>query len=413
MVDNGSTPLLLLVGSGNQRYREYILSALAGAYRLWLLDTAEPTWQEQYLVGATCTEINDARAIADASRELAATAGSPHGLLCYDEFLVPSAAAAADLLDLPGPRPEAIAACRDKAATRRVLRAAGVPQPRSIPVATPEEAAAAAAEIGYPVVLKARAQAGSLGVIRVDEAAGVEAAFTAAASASWHGVKNPHPPVLVEDYLDGPEISVDSAVTAEGAEMLVVARKQIGLDPYFEEVGHVVDASDPLLSDPELQELLTLVHETLGLAYAATHSEFRLTPLGPRLVEVNPRLGGDLIPYLGLLAGGVDCARAAAEVALGRAPRVRRGLPRAAGIRFLYPPYDCRVNGITVRDRLSPAIVEATITAKPGQLLQLPPRAYLSRYGYVIAVADTPAEVQKALEAPEEILVLDAQSVAA
>ena len=60
--------------------------------------------------------------------------------------------------------------CRDKHLTRTALAQAGVPQPESVMVSSVVEALSVAAEIGYPVVLKPRAMAASLGVVRVEDA---------------------------------------------------------------------------------------------------------------------------------------------------------------------------------------------------------------------------------------------------
>ena len=207
---------------------------------------------------------------------------------------------------LPGASPESVLACRDKATTRALLADAGVPQPASIPVSTAEEARKAADSIGYPVVVKARGLGGSIGVVRVDGPASVEDAFHSSASAQWPGVPRYAADVLIEEYLTGPEISVDSVVASGFVTPMVLARKQVGMEPYFEETGHTVDAEDPLLKDADLTEQLSRIHEALGFEHGATHAEFKLTPNGPRLVEINARLGGDFIPCLGMLATGSD-----------------------------------------------------------------------------------------------------------
>lgn len=401
--------LLLLAGSGDRRYREYILAAIAPHYQLWLLDTQPPTWQEPYLVGHTVINVADATSLVAAARAAAAQAGTITGLFTYDEWLVEATAAAAAELGLPGTPPGATAACRDKGATRRLLTAAGVPQPRSVPVGSLTEALAAGDTAGYPVVVKARSMAGSIGVVRADAPAEIAGAYAAAAAgaSSRPGAAQA---VLVEEYIDGPEISVDCAVDGGEPQIMAVARKQTGLEPYFEETGHTVDAADPLLHDPVLREMLRRIHQALSFTRGITHSEFRLTAGGPRLVEVNARLGGDFIPYLGWLASGVDQARAAADLAAGRKPDVAPACRRAAGIRFLYPPADCTVRSAAASSQPPPAAVHrALVTAAPGQELLLPPRGYLSRYAYVIALADTLAEVEETLGKAELLVELDAE----
>ncbi|MEU3400512.1 ATP-grasp domain-containing protein [Streptomyces filamentosus] len=405
-------PVLLLIGSGDRRYREYIVAAVSRHFRLWLLDAHEPSWQLPYVEGSSLLDTKDVDALrAEAERIVRRLPVA--GVFTYDESLVHAAALLAEALGLPGSAPDAVLACRDKATTRARLTAAGVPQPACTPVSTAAEARAAADATGYPVVVKARGLAGSLGVVRADHGDAVEAAFAAAGSADWPGVPRYEADVLVEEYLTGPEISVDAVVVDGVCTPLVVARKQVGMDPYFEETGHTVDAADPLLRDAGLLEQLQHVHKALGFEHGATHTEFKLTPKGPRLVEINARLGGDFIPLIGMLATGTDPAVAAASVAAGLTPDTAPKTRKTAAIRFLYPEHDCEAVEVTVRsDLFGPTVHSAVATAGPGTRLALPPKAYMNRYGYVIAVGEEHAQVTADADAAPTLIELRSRPLA-
>ncbi|WP_223199092.1 ATP-grasp domain-containing protein [Solihabitans fulvus] len=405
--EQGERPLLLLIGSSARRNREFILRSVTRRYRLWLLQPTEVSWEEPYLTGFTMVDNTDQDKLVAAALEVAA-AHPVAGVFCYDEGLVWPAAFAAEALGVPGNSPAAIAACRDKATTRAALAAAEVPQPESSAVASLAEARVTAQRIGYPVVLKPRGLAGSMGVRRANTPGELADAYAAASAASYPNVPVYRDGVLVEEYVDGPEISVDSVFYQGVCTPLVVARKQVGFEPFFEEVGHLVDAADPLLTDDRLTTLLDRSHRALGFLNGVTHTEFRLTERGPVLLEVNARLGGDLIPYLGWLAGGVDSAMAAADVAAGREPEVDRSRRAVAAVRFLYPERDTEVVSVTVReDRVVPPIHTAFPMAADGARLRLPPRGYIARYGCVIAVADSGHEAQAALVDAADIVRLD------
>ncbi|MEU9885966.1 ATP-grasp domain-containing protein [Sphaerisporangium sp. NPDC051011] len=392
--ESGEKPLLLLIGSSSKRNREFILRSVAPRYRLWLLQPAEVSWEAPYVVGNTVVDNTGADELVEAAREVAAR-HDVAGVFCYDEGLVWPAAFVSQALGLPGNPPEVIAACRDKNATRVALDLAGVPQPLSIGVASLDEALAAADKIGYPVVLKPRGLAGSMGVKLAADPEEVAAAYAAATAVSYPGVPVYEVSVLVEEYVDGPEISIDAVFYDGTCVPLALARKRVGFAPFFEEVGHLVDAADPLLADPELVDALRRAHDALGFHTGVTHTEFRLGPRGPRLLEVNARLGGDMIPYLGHLATGVDIALAAADVAAGREPDVTVKHRKAATVAFLYPERDLTVETVTVNeDRLTPPVHSAEVLADPGAVLRLPPRGYIARYGRIITLADTPEEAQ-------------------
>ncbi len=361
---------------------------MARRYRLWLADAHEPTWQSAYVERSTVVDPRNFAALLHAAGPVA-SAYPVAGAFSYDESMVHFAALLAEALGLPGSPPETVLACGDKATTRRILTAAGVPQPRCRPVATARDAQRAAGAIGYPVVVKARGLAGSLGVVRADRPDDVAAALRAAATADYPGVPRYQDDVLVEEFLTGPEISIDAVVAGGECVPTIVARKSTGLEPFFEETGHTVDADDPLLHDAELRGQLQQIHEALGFVHGATHTEFKLTPAGPRLVRINARLGGDFIPYLGALATGTDPAVAAADVAAGIKPTTAPRHHRIAAIRFLYPEHDCEVEEVVVhRDRWGPSVHAAVATAGPGTRLALPPRGYMARYGHIIAVAE-------------------------
>ncbi|MET9789281.1 ATP-grasp domain-containing protein [Streptomyces canus] len=406
MAWDGEKPLLLLIGSSARRSREFILQTVSRRYALWLLQPAPTTWEEPYVVGSTVVDNTRHEPLIEAARRVAAE-HEVAGVFCYDEGLVTPAAHVSQALGLPGNTPEAVVACRDKNATRTAMEEAGVAQPASIGVRSLGEAREAAEKLGFPVVVKPRGLAGGMGVRKADGPEEVESAYLAASGASYPGVPVFEVSVLVEEYVDGPEISVDAVFFEGECIPLAVARKQVGLAPFFEEIGHEVDAADPLLSDPELLDALRRSHAALGFHTGVSHTEFRLTSNGLRLMEVNARLGGDMIPYLGHLATGVDVAMAAADVAAGRRPDTTAVHRKAAAITFLYPEQDIEIESVTVHeDRFSPEIHSATVMADPGAVLRLPPRGYISRYARVIALSDSVAEARAALSRAPEIVGL-------
>ncbi len=401
--------MVLLIGSGRRDYREYLIRGLAARTPLWLVDEEPATWQTQYLAGSSVVAMIDpARFVADEQGLLhaAAEVGKERpvlGICTYDEGLVIATAVVAERLGLPGLTVAGAENCRDKHLTRSALTAAGLPQPRFTLVRTAAEAAQAAERIGYPVVVKPRGMGASAGVVRVNEPAGLPAAFGIAARASQAGPPGFERGLLVEEMVTGPEISIDAVMAAGEYRSFCIARKQLGPAPCFEEVGHVVDARDPLTADAGLHEMLTRAHRVLGLADGITHTEVRLTGRGPVIIEVNGRLGGDLIPYLGKLATGVDPGQVAADVARGLRPDLEPDLPpgrtRVAGVRFLYPPQDCRIAAISLPDPADvPGLVRAQAMAAPGAVLYLPPRAHLGRYACLIACTGDPASCAASLD---------------
>jgi biotin carboxylase len=403
-------PALLLISTGGRAYREYLLRSIGPRYRIHLFLGAEPSWELEYVEGWTVLDFTDtvgADHMCDAALKLAA--GQPiDGVLSWDEARILQSARVAAALGLPGGDPEMVLRCRDKHLTRQALAAAGVPQPGSVMVTTLDEALAVAGEFGYPVVLKPRALSASLGVVLVHSPAELTAQFAFARDTTvpgaWH-----YDLVLVEQYATGAEVSVDAAVFRGEVLPMFVAHKQIGYPPYFEEVGHVVSGSDPLLRDPELLQVLRDTHAALGFTDGMTHTEMKLTPTGPKVIEVNARLGGDLIPYLGLRASGIDPGLAAAAVACGIRPSIAVDRDLVGAVRFFYVEQNnSTVESVQFGSTGLPATVDRMVAlANPGDVVSPPPEGTLwGRVAAITAVAPDEPGCLAALDAATQAMTV-------
>jgi biotin carboxylase len=403
-------PTLLVIGTGLRSYREYLLRAISSQFRIHLFHTAEPSWEKEYVAGWTVlASTADGPAMAEAARELRERE-PVDGVLCWDEARIHATAYVAQALGLPNGDPDVIARLRDKGQTRAALAGAGVPQPRSVPVADEAEALAAAAEVGYPAILKPRGLGASLGVVRVENAQELRRMypFTRDTQAP-EPVEVPERPVLVEECVIGEEISIDSVISGGRLTPLFIGRKVLGYPPYAEEVGHFVSADDALLRDDALLALLADTHAALGFTDGWTHTEVMLTGNGPKLIEVNGRLGGDLIPYLGLLATGVDPGLAAAQAACGLPPQLTANRNRTAAVRFFYVAEDnTEITSVSFDASQLPDEVHQTIVvAAPGAVVSPPPKGTaFGRIAAAVAVADSVPECAAALDAAEAALVI-------
>ncbi|MFI5593830.1 ATP-grasp domain-containing protein [Amycolatopsis sp. NPDC051758] len=391
---------LLVIGSGLKLYREYIVRTVSerareAGLKLVLVNNLKPTWQHAYFDDITVVNVFDHTLLAETARELA-TRYTVSGVLCWDEPLVMPAAELAAEFGVPGLSIPGVHGCRDKHSCRTRLTAAGLPQPGFELVPDLAGARAAAARIGYPVIVKPRALGASMGVSLASDEQELESAYRVAHEASLVGDEPYRGGALIEGFADGPEISIDGAVYKGEYLPMFLARKSTGMPPFFEETGHVVDAADPLLRDEALLDVLTRAHHVLGIENGITHTEVRLTAKGPVIIEVNGRLGGDLIPFLGKTATGIDPGGVLFDVATGQRPDVAHTRAGTAGIRFGYPAHDCVLHAVTVPEA-APGLVLASPMAEPGTTLRLPPGGYIARHSLVVCEGSGPAEVSQRL----------------
>lgn len=399
---------LLLIGSGSQFYREYALQAIARRYPIVLLNDKPNTWQAPYLLDFAQVSLIDREAVLVEAARLKRLYHFK-GVLTYDEAFVEEHAAVAEMLHLPANSPQTAHICRDKHLMRQRWQEAGISSARSILVNSLSEAQAAAASIGYPVVLKPRGLAASVGVIRVDTVDDLDAGYKVASI-------NPHPSyraagagLLVEEYLDGPEMSVECAILAGQVHIVALTHKQVGFAPGFEELGHIVDPTESLPEEPAIRQLVHAAHKALGIHMGITHAELRLTRQGPRMIELGLRCAGDLIPYVVELATGVDLSMAAANISANEQPVLQPSRQLAAAISFLYPPYDARLLTLAARPAASelPWLKRVAFSAHPGSEYHLPPRGFLSRLGFLIVTGSSAHECQERIEQAKQLIDID------
>ncbi len=400
-------PHLLVVATGMRLFREYILRSVAPQYRIHMFLHAEPTWEKEYIEAWTVLETTlDADALVAAARKLNETEPID-GVLCWDEARILQTAHVAEALGLPGGDVAMINRCRDKHLTRTALAAQGVPQPESVLVDTVDEALVTADKLGYPVILKPRALAASLGVVKVNSAEELTANWAFA-----HDTTVPEAPhydvkVLVEEFADGYEISIDAAVFQGTVTPFCLARKEIGYPPYAEEIGHYVDAADPLLADEQLFQVLADAHAAIEFTDGVTHTEIMMTADGPKVIEINARIGGDMIPYLGLQATGADPGLAAAAVATGRSPELVPDRTMVGGVRFFYvDENDTVLDSVSFEETDLPGTIDQLVPLmEAGQTTSPPPEGTLwGRIAYATVVATSMDDCRAGLDAAEKAL---------
>ncbi|MGN9757764.1 ATP-grasp domain-containing protein [Streptomyces sp. SD31] len=319
------------------------------------------------------TETNDLDALLPEVERLHSVLGFD-GVVTSCDYYLPTVARIAGHLGLPGPGPEAVEnACR-KDTTRRVLADAGLPGPRFAVHEEWADLARAAKEIGYPLVVKPVDLCAGMYVRRVDDESQLADAFRALADfpVNARGQRRTSA-VLLEELLDGPEVSVETVSYGGAVHLIGVTDKSIGGAPAFIETGHMFPAALPL-ADIDAAEQTTLgALKALGLTDGVVaHTEIKLTSAGPRVVEVNPRPAGNRITELVRHVTGIDLAAACVDVALGREPDLRRtdtGL-RSAAIGFLVPDRAGTLEALDGRQLADhPDVLEVQL-AEPGKAVK-------------------------------------------
>ena len=341
-------PPLLLVGSGSELRHRQVLSDLSRKASLVLLQPGPVTWQKQYVHRSAEINPSDVSSVLETVRSLVRDL-QLEAVVTYDESLLLLAGEISHA-GLRGLSRQAATVVRDKHAQRTILsQLSRAVRSKLVFDATSGEAAAA--ELGYPVVIKPRNLSGNLGIRIVPSPAEFRTMFEEATTVSVRGLK-PTGGALVEEFLEGPEFSIDCWVLEGQASALFTARILTSCAPHLIDTGGVVGPgianSDAIAA---MQDAACVAALACGLDRTIANVDVKWTREEPRVLEVNGRPGG-LLPLLALLTSGLRVGEALAEVALGRPPTAPPA-HRAAGIALIYPPTAVHFRGLHIPPELA------------------------------------------------------------
>jgi biotin carboxylase len=283
-----------------------------------------------------------------------------------------------DRLGLRGASARTVRLLTDKWAMRQILAESGVDPVTAALGSTGADLLAFGAESGYPFIAKPIAGCGSFGVSEVASPEHVPGALSALGGRRF----------IMEEFLDGPEISVETFSFGSRHVVLAMTEKHVGNG--FVEAGHTVPAELPQDLVDEVRTLVERFLDTVGLCDSPAHVEVKLTRRGPRIVEGHNRRGGDRINELVEHTCGIDMEALTLAWALDLTEPLTAG-PHPVGqaaIRFLTaaPGEVLEVAGIDAATRV-PGVRAVQVSVKPGDNIG-PVEWSDDRPGYVVAVAD-------------------------
>ena len=222
-------------------------------------------------------------------------------------------------MGLPHNPADAVRAATDKAAQRRRWAAAGVPQPSFRLVPAGDCVRQAAEAVGFPCVVKAVSLSASQGVLRADDPAAAVLAARRIRQVLDEAERSAGEPLLIEEYLPGPELSIDGVLTAGDLTVTAVFDKPGMPDgPTFEETLLV---SPSRLAEGALAAAVRTAADaarSLGLSTGPVHAELRICDRGPAMLELAPRSIGGLCSRVLSFPGGASLEEIILANALGR-----------------------------------------------------------------------------------------------
>ena len=199
--------------------------------------------------------------------------------------------------------------------------------------------------------------------------------------------------VLIEQFIEGPEFSIEIIVWNGIVNVLTVTDKKTTGAPHFVELGH----NQPSCFSAEDVETLKMAAiagvKALGVSNCACHAEAKLMDGKAYLMEIGARLGGDFISTeLTHLSTGIDMVAAAINVALGIEPDLNpKEDPKGVCIRYFCPKPGKLVSISNTEILNNPHVYLWEIYRKVGDIIP-EVTSSLCRSGHVIVTEETPQE---------------------
>ncbi len=350
-------------------------------------------------------DLKDREGLLAAARALSADGGLDAVFTAGTDFSA-NVAYLAHELGLAGHSPEAALAASDKPRMRAALLSASVPSPRFVELSQTDqvEKALAHAGLAYPLVVKPADNMGARGCRLVGSDSELAEALMDALPHSRTGR------AIVEEYLEGPEFSIDALVEDGAIHIRGIADRHVTFAPYFVELGHTMPSVQPQAVQDEVLRVFCAGVRALGLSHGAAKGDIKYCPGrgGAYVGEIAARLSGGYMsgwtyPY----ASGIEVTRSALELALGlpmSPSSADRGWHSAERAFISIPGRVAAIHGLRAA-RQTPYVKDVFVRVAPGDAVVFPSNN-VEKCGNVISQAPThDAAVRAASDAIRGLLV--------
>ena len=336
------------------------------------------------------------------------------------EWLTPLVALLAKQYGCKGNDPLVAFTCRSKFHMRQKLAKGKVPVPKFTLCRNYDELLQATKEIGLPCVAKPVGGNASYGTFLVRDKTDLDSLRSKYESAIAYlrkkaisedvfafrdeemklmGVSENVDMVsdyLVEEYMEGPEISVD-ALVQDGKATILCIEDQIRMQPpYMLQTAARIPYQCPRSRKTEIYELVCHTIAAMGITDSATHTEIIFTSTGPKIVEIGCRIGGDNIHDAVFHITGYNLMFESIMIALGEPREYKPNVRCHTFTQYVLPEREGCIRSITIPAELfkSPDIIEIEFPVEIGAQVALPPKSF-DFLGYISAKGKTQEEAEK------------------
>jgi len=304
--------------------------------------------------------LRDKNAVLDIAKEF-----KPDGVICGAcDTSVVTAAYVASNLGLPFYSEDVSIKATNKLEMLYSFVKYGVPHPK-FQYVKKKELDSFKCDICYPVITKPVDSAGGRGVNLVSNESELSVAAYSSSKAGLTG------DILIEEYLSGPEVSVEVVVIDSIPYVLQITDKITSGAPNFYEIGHVQPSALPKMIKKQISDVAVLAVKAIGINNSPAHIEIKVTPNGPKMIELGGRMGGDCITtyLLDNSVKGISMSQIAIKLALGEKPLVHDITDTGTSVAIVFIPSKKGVikgiSGLQDAQNIE-GVIKVEVIGKPG-----------------------------------------------
>lgn len=322
----------------------------------------------------------DAEGVTEAARQFC-----PDGIMTLaTDMPMRSIARACEALGLSGISYDTAVKSTDKGEMIKCFNEHGVEHPWYFILSNTDELDGVINKISFPCISKPTDNSGSRGVMLIHNEDELRCAVSYSAENGRSGG------VIIEEYMVGPEVSVEIVTLGGEPHVLNVTDKLTTGAPHFVEMGHSQPSALSPADVEKIKDLACRAVRAVGITNGPAHVEIILTKDGPKMVELGARMGGDCITtHLVPLSTGIDMVEATIRLSTGELPDIAPKFKKGSAIRYFDVPSGkiTAISGVEAA-RALPGIREITFVKGIGDVAG-DIGSSTDRIGFVIAQSDT------------------------
>lgn len=191
--------------------------------------------------------------------------------------------------------------------------------------------------------------------------------------------------VLVEEYIEGQEFSIEALHHDGKSEVIQFTEKHTTEFPYNVELGHIQPANISDNDKRKIRKIIEKIGNVLHFENCSSHTELKINERGIFVIETSPRLGGDYITsMLTPLSTGVNIEDELLKIALGEKINPQPTTVQYSGIHFFRFDEGRIIKHVPneVSVKTWPHVVDFSFNLKKGQSVNRITSS-INRYGHL------------------------------